>query len=208
MEQKVFLVDDDSHVSNVISTLLSSVNLACEEYTKGEDFLNHYDGSTLGCIVLDIRLPGMSGIAILEKIQAFRDHLKPIIVTAHGDIPMVVRSMKLGALDFFTKPINNQVLIDTVHKGFEMNSRRVSQLSSNSNMHSIVETLTRRELEVLKLLVFGKVTKEISIELNISPHTVELHRAKIMKKFGVCSVSKLISMVFISHVLDHELGIV
>jgi two-component system response regulator TtrR len=189
----VFIVDDDVDLCKSLRWLLESVGLGIRVFNHAADFLNAFPlDQTEGCILLDIRMPQMSGLELQVQLTARQNSLPIIFMTGHGDIPMAVRAMKAGAFDFLTKPFNDQVLLDLIYKAIAYHQKSLSQGRKHAVIHSRLSSLTSRETEILKLIVAGKLNKEIAWELNISIKTVELHRCNIMKKMHASTVVELI----------------
>jgi len=191
----VFVVDDDPAVGDSIRLLLRSVGLRSEVYLSGDEFLAAYEADRPGCLVLDIRMPGMSGIEVQERLRELGSTLPIIFVTAHGDVPMAVDAMKAGALDFLEKPFRDQELLDKIRQALDHDARIRDERSAVAEIEERLSTLTPRETEVMELVVAGKSNKRIARELGISRRTVEVHRARVMEKMGVDSVSRLVQLV-------------
>ncbi len=193
----VFVVDDDSALCQSLSWLLESVGLAVEAFTSAQDFLDIYDQTQCGCLLLDIRMKGMSGFELQEKLNSLNNRLPIIMMTGHGDIPMAVRAMKAGAVDFIAKPFNDQLLLDLVQKVLLEEAEKKDAIfapakSDNSILVERYSSLTTREREIMERVVDGKLNKQIAYELGISMKTVELHRAHVMQKMQVKSLADLV----------------
>lgn len=187
----VYIVDDDEAVRNSLSMVMQSANLESKTYSSAKDFLNQYDPSIPGCLLLDMRMPEMSGLELQQQLPKLNIHIPIIIMTGYADVPTAVKAMKAGALDFIEKPFNNDDLIERVHHCFD--ALRMNQLKLNAQRATErLQLLTTREKEVMELLVEGKINKVIAAELGISTRTVEAHRAKIMEKLGVRSLSDIV----------------
>lgn len=199
---KVYVVDDNKEIRKSIQWLVESVGYEINTFEDPEYFLEAFDESRPSCLVLDIRMPNMSGLELQEILLSKKIHVPIIFITGHGDIPMAVHAMKSGAVDFLTKPINNQALLDSINKSIKKDTARRLKQEKYEKVLSLSKTLTKREFEVLALIVKGLVTKTIATELGISPHTVELHRAKIMKKMQAGSIAELVSTVVHCGVVD------
>jgi len=193
-EATVFVVDDDPAIRKSLRWLIESVGLKVETHELASEFLESYSPDSPGCLVLDVRIPGMSGLELQEKLRARGYDIPVIIVSGYGDVPMAVRAMKAGAVDFLEKPVSDQVLLDYIQKGIERDIKNKSLRLQNRELVERKETLTRREHEVMKHVVTGLSSREIAEKLNVSFKTVEAHRAKIMKKMQAKSVPKLIQM--------------
>ena len=193
----VFVVDDDEAVRDSVRWLILSVNLEVKTFSSAQEFLDTFDPEQEGCLLLDMRMPGMSGLALLAKLCESGSNIPTIFLTGHGDVPMAVRALKEGAVDFLEKPYNDQVLLDCVHKALEQ-SEQINQL--RVEQHIINEryaALTPREAEVMSMIVKGQSNKVIGNSLFISIKTVETHRAKIMDKMKADSVSHLVRMAVV-----------
>jgi two-component system response regulator FixJ len=193
-EGTVFVVDDDEAVRDSIGALLSGMGLNIAAFASGEAFLMGYTPAQLGCAIVDLRMPGMDGITLLEHIRSKGLTLPVIMMTGHGDVPLAVRAMKAGALDFIEKPCSNTVLRDAVQRALD--SARAGALAQvdQADASHCVSSLTARERDVMRLLVIGHPNKIIAYQLNISPRTVEIHRANVMKKMKAESLSHLVRM--------------
>lgn len=194
-EPRVFIVDDDREVRDALELLMESVGLLVSTYDSAQAFLDVFDPELPGCIVLDVRMPGMSGLDLQASLSAEKLHPPVIIITGHGDVPMAVRAVQSGAVDFLEKPFNDQTLLDSVHKAIEQDARQRGEASRLSELVQHYESLTPREREVLKLVATGQRNKVIAAELNVTQSTVEAHRAKVMEKMGARSLSDLMRMV-------------
>lgn len=191
----VFVVDDDDSVRNSLRWLLESVDLAVETYATAEAFLEAYDRARPGCLVLDIRMPGMSGLDLHEKLQAGALALPVIIITGHADVPMAVRAMKAGAFDFIEKPFNDQVLLERIQDGIARDQEARRAEARRTEVAARVGELTPREREVMDGVVAGRSNKEMASDMGLSVKTVEAHRARVMEKMRAESLSYLVTMV-------------
>lgn len=194
-EPTVFIVDDDQEVREALELLMQSVGLASETFSSAQEFLDGFDPERPGCLVLDIRMKGMSGLDLQDRLA--QEPLRPpvIIITGHGDVPMAVRAVKAGALDFIEKPFNDQLLLDAVHRAIEQDAERRGQVSHLADIRARLARLTPREREILDLVVGGRRNKVIAIDLGISQSTVEAHRAKVMEKMEAATLSDLMRMM-------------
>lgn len=193
-EATVFVVDDDPAIRKSLRWLIESVGLKVQTHELASEFLESYSPDHPGCLVLDVRIPGMSGLELQEKLRERGYDIPVIIVSGYGDVPMAVRAMKAGAVDFLEKPVSDQVLLDYIQKGIERDIINKANRLQNKELVERKATLTRRENEVMKYVVSGFSSREIAEKLNVSFKTVEAHRAKIMKKMQAKSVPKLIQM--------------
>jgi FixJ family two-component response regulator len=190
----VFVVDDDVSVREALKNLLRSVGLKVETFRTAKEFLERKGPDTPGCLILDVRLPGESGLDLQSDLVKARIQIPIIFITGHGDIPMSVRAMKAGALEFLTKPFRDQDLLDAVRQAIERdheNRRRRADVAATRKRY---ESLTAREKEVLVLVVGGLINKQIGDKLRIGEPTVKLHRGRVMQKMGAESIADLIRM--------------
>jgi RNA polymerase sigma factor (sigma-70 family) len=191
----VFVVDDDAEVRNALKLLLESVGLPVICYGSALEYLGAFDESLPGCLVVDIRMPGMSGLDMQEKLADYPIHPPVIIITGHGDVPMAVRAVQAGAVDFIEKPFRDQILLDSVNRAIEMDAERRGKASRQSEILEHFNQLTPREREVLDLVVSGMRNKNISEQLGITLSTVEAHRSRVMEKMQADSLSHLMRMM-------------
>ena len=190
----VYVVDDEESMRDSLALLLRSVGLPVTCYASPADFLAAFDPDQPGCIVLDIRMPQMSGLALQEWL-AMRKHDIPIIfITGHGDIPMAVGAMRSGAVDFIEKPIHDQKLLDSIQLAIKRDTSHRSKRLATRDLELRMANLTAREHDVLALLMEGMATKAVARELNLSHRTVEGYRARIFEKTGVGSLAELINL--------------
>lgn len=191
----VFVVDDDDAVRNSLRWLLKSVGFPVTLFASAQEFLSAYQTDHPGRLVLDIRMPGMSGLE-LQRHLSLRGAIIPIVfITGHGDVPMAVDAMQQGAFDFLQKPFRDQDLIDRVQRAFEKDATSRRALAEVDRIREHFESLTAREREVLALVTSGKANKVIAAELDVSPRTVEIHRARVMEKMEAPSLAALVRMV-------------
>ena len=191
---EVFVIDDDPGIAEVLHRLLKSVNIKHRIYTNAEDFLNDYRQEK-GCMILDIRLQGMSGMVLQERMQQQKINLPIIFLTGHGNVDMAVKAMKSGAHDFITKPFNNQDLLDKIYLAMSSGDNKAALARESHAVKVKIEQLTKREYELLELIIDGKQTKEIARDLDISINTAQIHRSNLMKKMGAKNLGTLINMV-------------
>jgi FixJ family two-component response regulator len=190
----VFVVDDDEAVRSSTKLLLKSVGLPAVTYASAQEFLDNYDPMQPGCVVLDVRMPLMSGLE-LQQLLNIRGAIIPVIfITGHGDIPMTVRAMKGGAADFLTKPFRDQELLDAVVAAIERDRKRREVEKTVANLQSLFEGLSPRERDVLGLVADGLMNKQIAAELGLAEITVKIYRGHVMKKMGARSLADLIRM--------------
>ena len=190
----VFVVDDDVSIREALRNLLRSVGLKVELYGTAQEFLGSKRPDAPGCLVLDIRLPGVSGLDLQRHLVEARIQMPIIFITAHGDIQMSVRAMKVGAVEFLTKPFRDQDLLDAVQQAIERDRGERQHRRETEALHTRCDSLTSREQQVLTLVVQGLVNKQIADELNISEPTVKLHRGRLMHKMGAESLAELVRM--------------
>lgn len=191
----VFIVDDDSGVRSSIRVLMKSIGLAATPFASAREFLEAYNPHQPGCLVLDIRMPGMSGLELQEALNDRGAVIPVIFITGHGDIPMAVEAMRHGAFDFLQKPFRDQDLIDRIQKALEQDKETRENLREHGRIRARIASLTPREKEVLELLTTGKANKMMAQDLGLSQRTVEIHRAHVMEKMGARSVAQLVRMV-------------
>lgn len=190
----VYLVDDDDKITQSLIWLLESVNYKVKSYHSADEFLDKYKEEAPTCLVLDIRMQGMTGLELQEELTKRKIDIPIIFITGHGDIPMSVRAMKQGAVDFLTKPINSQQLLEAVNKAIQSQTTKDKQARKRDALATLVKQLTARENEVMVLMVKGMTTKAIAKKLDLSTNTVEVHRARVLKKMKVDSVAELIHL--------------
>lgn len=191
----VFIVDDDRAVRDSLADLVDSVGLRAETFADAREFLRHQTPERCGCLVLDIRMPGMSGLELQEELARRGTTLPVIFITGHGDIPMAVQAMRLGAQDFIQKPFREQELLDRINRALETNTREREIQLEHQVVKKQIGDLTRRESEVMNMIVAGKANKVIALDLGVSQRTVEAHRANVMDKLHVRSLADLVRVV-------------
>ncbi len=191
----VFVVDDDPAVRDSLRWLLASVDLDVETYASAPEFLDAYDPDKPGCVLVDVRMPGMSGLELQEELASRSTKLPVIIITGHSDVQMAVRAMKGGAFDFIEKPFNDQALLDLVQKALERNRETIEAQVEHEHIQRRFDLLSPRERQVLDLIVSGEPNKRIAFNLGLSEKTVEAHRARVMEKTEAGSLADLVKMV-------------
>ena len=191
----VFIVDDDEAVRSSLRLLLKSVGLVPTALGSAREFLDKYDPAQPGCLVLDVRMPGMSGIELQETLNRQGAVIPVIFITGHGDVPMAVEAMQAGAFDFLQKPFRDQDLIDRIQRALEKDRASRAALNERSLIRERLESLTPREREVLTLVTSGKPNKIMAADLGVSQRTVEIHRARVMEKMGASSLAQLVRMI-------------
>ena len=195
-EVTVFIVDDDEEVRDALQLLMQSIGLHSKTYDSAQSYLDSFDAQMPGCLVLDVRMKGMSGLALQSHLASFTLHPPIIIITGHGDISMAVQAVQAGAVDFLEKPFNEQALLESIYRAIEMDAEQRGEASKTAEIQERIERLTQREKEVMEEVVAGKRNKVIAYDLNISQSTVEAHRAKVMEKMEASSLSDLMRMIF------------
>jgi FixJ family two-component response regulator len=191
----IFVVDDDEAVRNSLRLLLKSIGLSAVALPTAQEFLSKYDPQQPGCVILDVRMPGMSGLELQEQLNIRGAILPVIFITGHGDIPMAVEAMQQGAFDFLQKPFRDQDLIDRIQRALAKDQANRAELSERSRVHEHFESLTPREREVLTLVTSGKPNKIMAADLGVSQRTVEIHRARVMEKMHASSLAQLVRMM-------------
>lgn len=187
---KIFIIEDESTLRESLQVLFESVQYEVEAFPNAQEFLKTYHSAMHGCLVTDIRLPGMSGLELLEQLNQQKSLVSVIIITGHGDIPMAVRAMKAGAVDFFLKPLNEQCILEAIQKC-------VCQSKNNLSVDLIkqkINSLSERERQITELILEGKLNKQIAYDLDISISTVESHRASVMNKMGAKNLAHLVKL--------------
>lgn len=191
----VFVVDDDEAICQSLCLLIEDIGLDVRTFNGAGQFLRHYDPAQPGCLVLDVRMSGMSGLELQARLNELNIDMPTIIITGHGDIPMAVDAMKAGAMDFIEKPFRDQVLLDSIQRAIELDRRIRIARSQSESLQSRMDDLTRRERQVMDLLILGKSNKAIAYDLGISQKTVDFHRTNLLGKAGVTSVVDLVRLV-------------
>ena len=190
----VFVVDDDESMRRSLATLLRSVGLDARVFSTPQEFMEAKRPEAPGCLVLDVRLPGMSGLAFQEQLAKAGIGLPIIFISGHGDVPMTVRAMKAGAVEFLTKPFDDQVLLDAIHAAVERDRKRRRNATQLAEVQARYRALTEREREVFKHVVGGRLNKQIAAELGLSVVTVKVHRGQLMRKMAAKSIVDLVRM--------------
>jgi len=190
----VFIVDDDAAMRDSLGFLIGSVGRRAETYASAEDFLAAYSNERPGCIVLDVRMPGLSGLELMEKLNEDRFAPPVVLVTGHGDIPMAVRALKAGAFDFIEKPFSDQVLLERIQQALQQDTVERSGERDRADIERKAARLTARETQVFELVVAGKPNKVVASDLGLSQKTVEVHRAHVMEKMRAESFADLVKM--------------
>ncbi len=188
----VFVVDDDEAICRSLRLLIEEIGLNVETFHNAHDFLEAYDPAKPGCLILDVRMTGMSGLELQSEVRQMCVDLPIIIITGHSDVPMAVQAMKAGAFDFIEKPFRDQVLLDSVQRAIDYNAQAQRERAKRTDVETKLSQLTQRERQIMDLLVTGKPNKVIAYELGINQKTVDFHRANILEKMRVDSVVELV----------------
>lgn len=197
-ESSVYVVDDDADVRDSLSLLLGSVGLEVRTFDSAVRFLESCGPDDAGCIVLDVRMPGMSGPQMQEKLAGYGIHMPVIILTGHADVPTAVRTLKAGAFDLLEKPVSDQDLIDRVNRALELDAEHRREQRERAVVLERLASLSARERQVMEAVVAGRLNKLIASDLGLSTRTVEIHRARIMQKMQADSLSELVRMAMVA----------
>lgn len=190
----IAIVDDDDGVRDSLQTMIEAAGLRCEAFASGEAFLRRVEEQPWACLLLDVHMPGASGLEIQDRLTASGSTIPVIMMTAHGEVPIAVRAMKAGAIDFVEKPLDGNLLLETIGRALALGERIRNEKELSLRAADRIAALTPREKEVLDALVGGKPNKVIAHQLGISPRTVEIHRARVMEKMQAHSLSELVRM--------------
>jgi FixJ family two-component response regulator len=196
----VFVIDDDPSMRAALEDLVGSVGLQVRAFAAPQDFLQSKRPEAPGCLVLDVRLPGMSGLTFQKELAMRGVTLPVIFITGHGDIPMSVRAMKAGAVEFLTKPFHDQDLLDAIHTAIERDKERRREAVLVAELRERYTTLTERERQIMTLVVIGRANKQVAAALNLSEMTVKVHRGQVMRKMHAGSLPELVRMADRLHV--------
>jgi two-component system response regulator FixJ len=200
----VHVVDDDEAMRDSMAFLLRAENFQVQTYADAADFLTALPQIKVGCVVTDVRMPGMSGIELLQRLRELKVSLPVIVVSGHGDVPLAVEAMKTGALDFIEKPFDDDVFLRAVRLALSAHAVDSQRQAQKATINSRLESLSNREREVLEGLVAGHPNKTIAYDLGISPRTVEIYRANVMEKMQARSLSDLVRMALVGGLLDRR----
>ena len=192
--QVVFVIDDDASMRDAISRLLNAVGLTVQTFASAREFLNRRLPDVPGCVVLDVRLPGLSGLDLQREMVERGIHIPVVFITGHGDIPMSVQAMKAGAVEFLTKPFRDQDLLDAVRSGIQLDRKEREERAELAELRDCVRQLTQREQEVMSLVVSGLLNKQIALQLGTSEKTIKIHRSQVMRKMRANSLADLVRM--------------
>ena len=190
----VYVVDDDDGMRRALDALLSTVGYKTAVFSRPSEFLANYTPAAPGCLVLDIRMPEMSGLEVQQQLNRKGSMLPVIFITGHGDVPMAVQAMKEGAFEFIQKPFRDQDLLDRINHALKQDAENRSTVARRADIQHRLESLTPRERQVMDFVVDGAANKVIAIDLALSERTVEIHRAKVMEKMGARSVAHLVKL--------------
>ncbi len=193
----VFVVDDDSAMRNSLRWLIESIGMPVEVFGSADEFLQRYVPGRAGCLLLDVRMPGMSGLELQEYLNQHQIHIPVIIITGHGDVHMAVRAMKAGADDFIEKPFNDELLLDAIRDAMQRDREYRDSQAVRAEIAARLATLTPREHEVMGMVTEGRSNKEIANLLGVSSKTIEAHRARVMEKMAARSLAELVRMAML-----------
>ena len=194
-DQTIYIIDDDEALRDSLVWLLESNDYCVESFASAEAFLLHYDADMAGCVLLDVRMPGMSGLELYEYLQSRHATLPVIFITGHGDVPMAVTALKKGAVDFIEKPFSDREMLSLIENCLSQERQSRGRLRQDAAVARNLDQLTAREAEVLELIIAGRLNKQIADDLGISIKTVEVHRARVMEKMKVRSLAELVQSV-------------
>ena len=193
-EATVFIVDDDQAMRSSLKWLIESVNMPVETFSSADEFIRSYYPGRSGCLLLDVRMPGMSGLELQEYLVNQQITIPVIIITGHGDVHMAVRAMKAGAVDFIEKPFNDEFLLNSIRNAINIDAEQRTVQAERAEIATKLDQLTPREYEVMEMVTDGKSNKEIASALGVSAKTVEAHRARVMEKMQASSLAELVRM--------------
>jgi two-component system response regulator FixJ len=197
----VHVIDDDEAIRHSLAFLLQTSNLAVKTYSSAKDFLHVAADVKSGCIITDVRMPDIDGIELLRRLKALKVAVPVIVVTGHGDVPLAVEAMKIGAIDFLEKPFAEQVMLAAIRSALNRQENESRYQAERAEVESRLATLSNRERDVLRGLVAGRANKQIAFDLGISPRTVEIYRANLMTKMQAASLSNLVRMALVARIV-------
>ncbi len=190
----VFVVDDDQAMRNSLKWLIESVGMSVQTFSSADEFIRNYYPGQAGCVLLDVRMPGMSGLDLQEHFVNNQINIPIIIITGHGDVPMAVQAMKAGAVDFIEKPFNDELLLESIRTALRIDIEQRSTQAERAEIATHLANLTPREQEVMEMVTDGWANKEIAHKLGVSAKTVEAHRSRVMEKMHAKSLADLVKM--------------
>jgi len=203
-QQVVHIIDDDEALRESLAFLLRSAALEVRSFDSAKAFLNELPDAALGCVISDVRMPDMSCIELLRRLKELKIAVPVIVITGHGDIALAVEAMKIGAVDFFEKPFNDDLLVASVRAALRQQEDQTKRDVKRTEIEHRISTLSRREKDVLAGLIEGRANKQIAFDLGISPRTVEIYRANLMNKMQADSLSELVRMALLAEMLSSE----
>jgi two-component system, LuxR family, response regulator FixJ len=201
---RVHIIDDDEALRESLAFLLGTARIDVATHASAAAFMEAIPGAKLSCVITDVRMPGMSGIDLLKRLRDMKIEVPVIIITGHGDVPLAVEAMKVGAMDFLEKPFDDEVLLASVKAAIERQGGEIKRNAGRAEIESNLAALSNRERDVLGGLVAGRANKQIAFDLGISPRTVEIYRANLMNKMQAGSLSDLVRMALIVGILGSE----
>jgi two-component system response regulator FixJ len=191
----VYVVDDDEGIRHSLALLIGAIGLKVRVFSDAASFLDTFDPTLRGCIVADLKMPGLNGLEMQERLNAVNCRMPIIFLSGHGDVPAAVRALRHGAVDFLEKPFNPKLLLERIEQAIETDAQLSAVAEKTAEIAGRVSSLTAREREIMSLVADGKSSKVIALDLGISERTVELHRSRIMKKMSARSVADLVRMI-------------
>ena len=200
----VHIIDDDQALRESLAFLLRTAQFEVRSFDSAKTFLDALPDASLGCVITDIRMPEMSGIDLLRRLKELKVGVPVIVITGHGDVPLAVEAMKIGAADFFEKPFNDDQLVSSVRAALQRQQDRTKRGAERAEIEHRISTLSAREKDVLAGLIEGRANKQIAFDLGISPRTVEIHRANLMNKMQAGSLSDLVRMALLVQMLGSD----
>src|SRR6516164_5128169 len=203
-DASVHVIDDDQAARDSLAFLLKAAKLPVKTYESASAFLDAASGMKSGCIITDVRMPEIDGIELLRRLKKLKVNVPVIVVTGHGDVPLAVEAMKIGALDFLEKPFNDEVMLASVQLALDRQEQETGRQAERAEIESRLAALSNRERDVLEGLVAGRANKQIAFDLGISPRTVEIYRANLMTKMQASNLSNLVRMALVAGILGPD----
>jgi two-component system response regulator FixJ len=203
-EATVHVIDDDEAMRDSLAFLLGSAGIEVQTHASANIFLENLSNLNPGCIITDVRMPGLSGIDLLRRLRELKIDVPVVVITGHGDVPLAVEAMKIGALDFLEKPFDDEVLLASVRSALNRLGLDHKRQAERREVEGRLATLSKRERDVLQGLVVGKANKQIAYDLGISPRTIEVYRANLMAKMHATSLSDLVRMALLAGILGRD----